>query len=70
MMRLPDWLAWAIMGLVALMAATNFLAPFFVDGYQSNEVINGLFAAIVTTLIINRRGGNGDDDKRPEDEAE
>jgi hypothetical protein len=73
MTRLPDWLTWGIIGLVAAMAGTNFFAPFFLKGYQSNEVINGLFAAIVTTVILNRRGGggSGDSGKRPaEDEAE
>jgi hypothetical protein len=72
MTRLPDWLTWAVIGLVAAMAGTNFFAPFFLKGYQSNEVVNGLFAAIVTTLIINRRGGGGDGSgKKPvKDEAE
>jgi hypothetical protein len=73
MTRLPDWLTWSIVGLVAGMAGTNFFAPFFLKSYQPNEVVNGLFAAIVGTLIINRRGGGGGDGsgkQSVEDEAE
>jgi len=60
MPRLPDWLAWVIIMLVALMATVNFAAPFFMETYEPNEMITGLFATVVTTVFLSRRGnGNG-----------
>jgi hypothetical protein len=61
MPKLPDWLTWVIVGLVSAMAAANFVAGIFVEDYRTDETINALFAALVTTLILQRRGGRGGD---------
>jgi hypothetical protein len=60
MPKIPDWLTWVIVGLVSGMAAVNFAAGIWVKGYDTDQTINALFAALVTTLILQRRGGGPD----------
>lgn len=44
---LPKPLAYTIMGLVTLVWAINFGAQFFIESYQSDPLIHGIFMGIV-----------------------
>jgi hypothetical protein len=60
---LPRPLATAIIVLVSLVWAANFIAQFIVDGYHADVTLNGVFMAIVGgALALSRKdkdGGSG-----------
>lgn len=61
---LPRPLATAIIVLVSLVWAANFIAQFVVEGYHADVTLNGVFMAIVGgALALSRKdrgGGKGD----------
>jgi hypothetical protein len=53
---LPRPLAYAIMGLVSVVWAANFIAQFVVEGYVSDPLIHGIFMGIVGgAMALTRR---------------
>lgn len=66
---LPKPLATAIIVIVTVVWAANFVAQFIVDSYEPDVAINGIFMAVVGgALALSRRsyGENGSQEEDPE----
>jgi len=63
---LPRWLSSAIIIVVTLAWAVNFLAQFVMNEYKPDPLVHALFMSIVGgALALSRKGNGGNDGDGP-----